>query len=68
MHHETQFGEVPGSEDAGLSVPASLMDSDWCGLSWTPWAPLEREVIRQNAPERWLGSIGSAAKGMGLRG
>jgi hypothetical protein len=25
------------------------MDRDWCGLTWTPWAALERETIRQTA-------------------
>ena len=26
------------------------MDSDWCGLPWTPWDVLERNTIRQRAP------------------
>jgi hypothetical protein len=30
--------------------PSLIMDEGWCGLNWTPWAPLEREAIRQTAP------------------
>jgi hypothetical protein len=49
MNHDKRFGEGPDSGEAGLSVPARLMDSDWCGLVWTPWTGLKREA-RQIAP------------------
>jgi len=50
MDHEKRFGEGPDLGDTGQSVPASLMDPDWCDLAWTPWAALEREAIRQIVP------------------
>jgi hypothetical protein len=65
MDHEKRFGEGPGSGEAGLSVPASLMDLNWCGLPWTPWAALERQAIRQIALKKVAGVYRVRRKGDG---
>jgi hypothetical protein len=30
--------------------PGPMAAVSWCGLAWTPWAPLEREAVRRTAP------------------
>src|SRR3954453_2590721 len=50
MDHEKRFGEGPDSGETSLLAPASLMDLDWCGLAWPPWAALQAQAIRQTAP------------------
>lgn len=40
--------DVPSS--AGQSTPSDHLEGDWCGLNWTPWAPLEWNPVRRTAP------------------
>jgi hypothetical protein len=39
-----------GDARGGRPEFANIMDPDWCGMPWTPWAPLERKAIQQTAP------------------
>ena len=50
MELKTLFGKGPNAGSAGCARPASLMDADWCGLPWTPWATLERDAVCRAAP------------------
>lgn len=34
----------------GDSASKQPSGAAWCGLTWTPWVPLEREAIRRTAP------------------
>src|SRR5687768_5332250 len=35
---------------AGQSGSPGPLDEGWCGLSWTPWTPLERQAVRHTTP------------------
>jgi hypothetical protein len=35
---------------AGQSGSPGSLDEGWCGLSWTPWTPLERQAVRHTTP------------------
>ena len=41
---------------------ATLMDKDWCALTWGPWVPLERQAIMRIGAQLCLASTGSGAK------
>jgi hypothetical protein len=48
MDDGAQFGDEADSSGA-RPEPADLMEPSWCGLSWTLWAALERQAIRETA-------------------
>ena len=44
--------DAPGRSTAALPSEPHVMDERWCGLTWTPWVPLQRAAIRSTAPTR----------------